>query len=170
MERRLGVSPRNGNKRQRIIGAAPLLRLVKPPFAVRLARFRSPREHLIVFAGCRRRDQRVDERRQLFLRRHGDAGFAFLKLGACSRSGPTSRCRQPNRSATWSDLLLLLDLPFFAVLLDSSLDHPEIRRAGNRAFCSSSRPRRIMTGSWIWPGTVVNVRDFRTGMFISKVN
>ena len=85
------------------------------------------RQHVVEFARTNRTDQRVDQRRQLVLRRHGDAGLPLLKLdrlGAVEdgHHDAAGRVDAPPRP----DTLLLLYLPALIALSGPTLGPPNV--------------------------------------------
>ncbi|MGE5770569.1 MAG: hypothetical protein ACM3Z4_00760 [Hyphomicrobiales bacterium] len=114
-------------------------------------------------------DQRVDQRRQLVPRRHGDAGLASLELdrpgtvvdGHHEAAGGVDAPPGPHA-------LLLLDLPALVALSGPALDSSDIGGVGQEGLllrqALDELGPRLATGSWPRAGTAVKVRFFRIGM------
>src|SRR5450631_1905993 len=92
-----------------------------------------PRQQVVQLTGLRGADQAVDQRRQLFPRRHGDAGLVLLEL---DRSGAVED-REDDVAGTvgappGSDALLLLDLPAIFALSCPALGLADVGRVGQQ--------------------------------------
>ena len=90
-------------------------------------------QQLVELAGLDGRDEAVDQRRQLVLRRHRDAGLALLEL-----DGPGAVVDRHDQAARavgappGPDLLLLLDLPALVALAGPALDDADVGGVGEQ--------------------------------------